>query len=210
MRRFLVPFVLAVAAVVVGFFLGTAWKPEKEEPPPAEVVERHSPNVIVAVRGLARLEGAEYHIERVVDLKERQSRLHGLIEAEDAILLVAVGKVVAGVDLSELIEADVVVDESGKRVRLRLPPAQVFSARLDSSRTYVHTRKTDALAVRQEDLETKARARAEATLEQAAVEGGILRRSEINVQRTVTLLLHSLGFEHVEVTFRSPRTETEP
>ncbi len=41
---------------------------------------RPTPSVITAVRDLARLETAEVHVEKVVDLTDRQSRFFGLIE----------------------------------------------------------------------------------------------------------------------------------
>ncbi|HSC88606.1 MAG TPA: DUF4230 domain-containing protein [Polyangiaceae bacterium] len=175
-------------------------KPEVEKPENVTTVVP-SPSVIVAVRELARLEGAVFHVERVVDLKETQSKFMGLIQAEDAILLVAAGDVVAGVDLSQLVEADIHADASGRRVSLRLPRAVVLGRHIDNERTYVHTRTTGMLATRRENLETKARQEAERTLEKAALDGGILRVAETSVRRTVEGLLRSLGFQEVEVEF---------
>ncbi|MBM4434817.1 MAG: hypothetical protein FJ028_06925 [Chloroflexi bacterium] len=53
---------------------------------------RPSPSVVLAVRDLARLESVEYHVERVIDLRDRQSLLFGLVRTRDAILFVAVGR----------------------------------------------------------------------------------------------------------------------
>src|SRR5690242_15030469 len=96
------------------------------------------PDVITEVRELSRIEGVSYHVERVVDLKDKQQSLFGLVTAEDAILLVASGDVVAGVDLARLKPEDVTVSADRRTVTLHLPPAEVFSARLDNDRTYVH------------------------------------------------------------------------
>jgi hypothetical protein len=200
----LVALVALGLAAGLGFYFGGR---TSEEKPDVETVVRPSPSVIVAVRELARLEGAEYHIERVVDLREKQSRLFGLVEAEDAILLVAAGEVRAGVDLEEIGEGDLKVDEARHSVSLILPRARVFSRSLDGDRTYVHTRSTGLLATRKESLETRARQEAERTLEEAALEGGILRTAEQSVRRTVTGLLRSLGFVEIDVHFRG---EGEP
>jgi hypothetical protein len=159
------------------------------------------PDVITQVRELSRLEGVSYHIERVVDLKDEQRSLMGLVVADDAILLVASGEVVAGVDLGRLTPEDVVVGADRRSVTIRLPPAEVFSARLDNERTYVHTRKTDLLAKRTEALETRARQAAEQTLRAAAEDAGITKRAEESVARTVRSLVRSLGFEEVRVDF---------
>lgn len=170
---------------------------------PANVtVVRPTPQVIVAVRDLARLESAQYHLERVIDLREQQSRLFGLVESEDAILLVAAGDVTAGVDLTQLRDGDVIVDPVKGEATILLPPAQVLSTRLDNERTYVHTRRTDVLARRRENLETRARQEAERTLQQAAVEGGVLARAQRNAERTVETLVRSLGYTKVSVRTR--------
>lgn len=172
-------------------------------PAPSELVEvRPTPSVIVAIRDLARLESASYHMERIIDLTSRQRRLFGFVEAEDTILLVAAADVVAGVDLSELSGESVVIDDD--HVVITLPAAVVFSARLDNERTYVRLRQTDLLARRSEDLETRARREAERTLRDAAIEAGILPRAERNARRTVESLVRSLGLEDVEVRFADP------
>jgi hypothetical protein len=160
------------------------------------------PDVITQVRELSRLEGVSFHVERVIDLKDKQQSMFGLVESEDAILLVASGDVVAGIDLGRLKPEDVAVSADRRSVTIKLPHAEIFSARLDNERTFVHTRKTDLLAQRKESLETEARQAAEKTLRSAAEEGGILKRADESVARTVRALVKSLGFETVKVDFR--------
>lgn len=166
------------------------------------ITVRPSPDVLRAVQDLARLETVSFHMERVVDLRETQSRAWGLIEAEDAILLVAVGDVVAGVDLSALRPEDLSVSGDRARATVTLPHATVFSARLDNARTYVHSRTTDTLARRQEQLESRARQEAERSIAAAAEEAGILARAEQNAARTVTSLLRGMGVADVTVRWR--------
>jgi hypothetical protein len=164
---------------------------------------RSGPSVVVAVRDLARLQSVEYHVERVIDLRDRQSLLFGLIRTQDAILFVAVGQVTAGVDLNELGERDVVVDRERGAAVITLPPARVQAVRLDNERSWVYARVTDALARRREDLETRARREAERTLEQAALDAGILQRARTNAEHTVAALVRSLGYTTVTVTSRT-------
>lgn len=163
---------------------------------------RYTPSVVTAVKDLARLETVEYHVERVIDLRDQQSLLFGLIHTQDAILFVAVGQVTAGVDLNELADGDVVVDQARNAVRIALPPARVLSTRLDNEHSWVYARTTDALAQRHEDLETRARQQAEKSLEQDAIDTGILARARDNAERTVAAFVRSLGYESVTVTSR--------
>lgn len=201
--------VIARLLLVLGMLAGAAWAGYRwagstaEPPPPTEQTVVHpGATVVVAVQQLSRLESTAYHVERVIDLQQTQTRFFGLVEAKDAILLVAAGDVTAGIDLSLLGERDVDVDHATKTVRIVLPRAQVFSTRIDNARTYVHTRDTDLLANQQLNLESKARAEAERTFHQAALQSGILLSAERSARKTVHALLSSLGFLTIEITFR--------
>lgn len=174
--------------------------------PPASTtvtVVAPSVNVVLAIRDLARLETNTFHIERVVDLSDQQTRLFGLVEAKDALLLVAVGDVVAGVDLQKVGEADVTADPAQKRVTVRLPAPEIFSTTLDNDKTRVFLRKTDALAQRHEDLEGRARREAAAGMEKAERDGGILDRARGGADKAVRALLRSAGFEQITLEWRA-------
>lgn len=193
---------IAIGAATGLFVARRGAEPVTARPNVTEV--RASPDVITAVRQLARLEGVVFYLERVIDVREKQSRFFDLVQAEDAILLVAAGEVTAGVDLGALRPGDVVTDPARETVILTLPRATVLSRRLDNNRTYVHTRRTDTWAVQQEHLETRARQEAERTLEEAALQAGILQHAEESVGRTVESLLRSLGYRQIEIRFRDP------
>jgi hypothetical protein len=165
----------------------------------AEVVP--TPDVVLAVHSLGRLETESYHMERVVDLTDHQTHLFGLVSTRDAILLVAVGDVVAGVDLEHLV-GDVDADWEHRRVTLRLPPPAVFSSTLDEQATRVYSRTTDLIASRHEDLESRARAEAARTMEKAAIDHGLLDRARGDAERVMTGLLRSLGFSDVHVEWK--------
>ena len=190
----------------LGFALSRASSMLAEHAPRASSTTtevRGSSPIVTAIRDLAILETASYHMERVIDLRDRQSHLFGLFESEDAVLLVAASDVVAGVDLTSMQDGDIVFDPIRHTARVQLPPPQILSSHLDSERTYVHSRQTDTLARRAEALETRARIEAEHTLRDAAIEAGILQRARNNAARTIQTLVQSLGFTSVEVEFRS-------
>lgn len=190
---------LATAVVVVAAVLVVL---QAILPRGGTTIVRSTPSVVTAVRDLSRLESVQYHVERVIDLRDEQSLLFGLIKTQDAILLVAVGDVIAGVDLSELQDGDVTADPATGSVRVVLPPARVLVTRLDNEHTWVYARITDRLAQRHEDLETRARQEAESTLAQSALDEGILDRARRNAEQTVTTLVRSLGYTDVSVTSR--------
>jgi hypothetical protein len=189
--------IVAVLSAVVVLWLA-------RRPRPVETVVRPSPDVIVAVRDLARLETASYHIEKVLEIEDRQAIAWGLIDAKDALLLVAVGEVVAGVDLEKIDDRAVSTDWAARRVSIRLAPPEIFHARLDNGATHVYSRKTDALAKRNESLEGEARKRAEQSMRQAAIDAGILGRARSQAERSLRATLRGLGFVEIEITWREP------
>lgn len=214
----MLPFLVGGAALCLGIGLGLfalkSWTtPPKPLIPPASssvTVVRPTPDVLLAVRDLARLESASFHMERVIDLSDKQSKVWGMITTEDAILLVAVAEVSAGIDLQKLTAADVVVDTARRTARIELPAPEVLHAALDNEKTYVHSRKTGTLAERKENLESRARREAERTLVESARQAGLLSRAAENGRRTVEALVHSLGYDKVEVTVRSPNEPSAP
>jgi hypothetical protein len=201
-RGALVVLVLAACAMGAGSATCGYYACNPPAPPTETTIVRPTPDVIVAMRDLARLESASFHMERVIDLRDRQERLFGLVQADDAILMVAAGDVVAGVDLTEMRDGDVVIDPDSHTATITLPPPRVLSTSLDNERTFVHTRSTDTMARRREDLETRARQEAERTIGQSAIEAGILDRARENAGRTIETLVRSLGYQRVEIRWR--------
>lgn len=217
-RQAILPFVVGGAALCLGIGVGlfaikSCTTPPAPLLPPMSssvTVVRPTPDVLVAVRDLARLESASFHMERVIDLSDKQTKLWGMVATEDAILLVAVAEVSAGIDLQKLSSADVVVDPARRTARIELPAPEVLHAALDNDKTYVHSRKTGTLADRRENLESRARKEAEHTLIDAAKQAGLLDRASDNARRTVEALVHSLGYDKVEVTVRPPEPLKTP
>ncbi|WP_437543316.1 DUF4230 domain-containing protein [Sorangium sp. So ce327] len=199
-----------IALLVVALFASVGFgalvvAPRLGGPAPAPssvVVARPSPALVIAIRDLSRLETTEVHVEKVVDLADRQNRLFGLVQATDALLLVAVGHVTIGVDLARIGEGDIAMDPETGVARLTLPAPEVFSTRLDEDETYVYTRSTSLLARRNEQLEARARKEATAAIEKAALEGNVMARAKAQAERQITALATQLGAKRVEIRWR--------
>lgn len=189
--------VAAAVAVVVHLAMSAA-----PQPATTRTELKPTPDVLLAVKSLARLETQSYHLERVIDLTDHETHVFGLVQSKDAILLVAVGDVVAGVDLEHVTAGDVDTDWPNQRVTLRLPPPSVFSAALDEKATRVYSRSTDLLASRHEDLEERARGEAVRSMEKSAVAQGILDRARRDAERALTGLLRSIGFGDVRIEWK--------
>ncbi len=163
---------------------------------------RPSATLLVAMRDVSKLETTELHLEKVIDLTDKQNNFFGLIEGTDNLLLVASGDVTVGVDLGKLTEGDVAMDPKTKVATIKLPPPEIFSSRLDEKRTYVYTRSTSIAARRNEQLETRARQEAVAAIEKAAKESDVMERAKKQAERQLRALAMALGASDVVVTWK--------
>jgi hypothetical protein len=186
LRTSLIALAAAVTLVVGAYVLST-------RTPPPDPGLRPTSSVVIAVRDLARLETTELHIEKVIDLTDTQSRFFGLIEGTDAILLVAAGDVTVGVDLGKVSDQDVTLDPKTHKATLRLPEPEIFSTRLDESKTYVYARTTSLVARRNEHLEENARREAAQAMEKAAREGDTMERAKRQAEKELKSLGVALG-----------------
>ena len=187
-------------AAVLGLGIAVLFPPTPAGPKNLQV--KPTPSLLTAVKDLARLETTEVHVEKVIDLTDRQSRLFGLIQATDAILLVAVGRATIGVDLGKLREGDITMDPDSKAAKLRLPSPELLGAALDERATYVYTRSTSTLARRNEGLESQARREAVAAIEKAATTEEVMARAKGQAERQLRSLVTQLGAKSVEISWR--------
>jgi Protein of unknown function (DUF4230) len=158
-------------------------------------IDVSQPTVVDRIQRLQRLETVIYTMDKIVTGAKENPLLPNFL-AGDRLLMLVHGEVVAGIDFANLKPGDVKV--GGKQIRLRLPPPQIFSTRIDSGKTRVYSRQTGLLVSTDPDLETQVRQEAERQLQEAAMADGILRNAQQNAASTITSLLQGLGFERIE------------
>ena len=114
----------------------------------------------------------------------------------EEVILVAVGDVEAGVNLSDLTEDDVQVGE--KTVTLRMPEPEISSGALNEEETRLYDRDQGILRIRaDETLVEEARQEAQDELVAAARQNDIRATAELNAEDTVRTFLTTLGYEEV-------------
>jgi uncharacterized protein DUF4230 len=168
---------------------------------PTPTVYPDAVTVILQVRSLARLETAQYTVEKVITAQTGQGALAPLFG--DRLLFVAHGEVIAGVDMSRLQPSDVIITPDGK-VTLVLPAAEVFVAALDNEKSYVYDRQTGLLTKGEPTLETLARQAAEEEIKKGALEDGILNLAQTNAGAFLERFLRSLRFTDVNILQATP------
>jgi hypothetical protein len=158
-------------------------------------IDVSQPTVVDRIQRLQRLETVIYTMDKIVSGAKENPVLPNFL-AGDRLLMLVHGEVVAGIDFSNLKPGDVSVD--GRQIRLRFPPPQIFSTRIDSAKTRVYSRQTGLLVPTDPDLETQVRLEAERQLQEAAMADGILRNAQQNAASTIKSLLQGLGFEKID------------
>jgi len=199
------------AAFVAIAAMGFGWL--RTDPPPvrpSEITVAHAgPTVVRELRALSKLETASIRVEKVIDMKDHQRHIHGLVEANDTLLFVAAGEVVLGVDLGKVGEADVSFDETTKRATIALPQPEVFSTRFDEEHSYVHSRKTDLLADRNEGLEAAARREATKAFAASGREPRAVEMARSRAEEQLRALAKAWGASDLVVTWQTPKGEVD-
>ncbi|MBI3475175.1 MAG: DUF4230 domain-containing protein [Acidobacteria bacterium] len=153
------------------------------------------PTVVDRIQKLQRLETVVYTMDKIVTGEKGSAILPDFL-AGDRLLLMVHGEVIAGIDFQMLKASDVTVN--GKKVRMKIPQAQVLVTRLDSSKTRVYSRQTGLLVPTDPNLESQVRDDAERELRRSALADGILQKAQENARATMMSLIRSMGFEEVE------------
>jgi hypothetical protein len=163
-------------------------------------IDTSVPAVVDKIQKLNRLETVVYSIDTVVEGNKTSPVLPDVL-AGDKLLLVVHGQSIAGIDLAQLKPEDVKIDGApgSESIHVTLPASQIFVTTLDNEHTRVYTRSTGLLVQADQNLESETREKAQQQLAQAALADGILDAARKNGRATVTALLYSLGFQHVEV-----------
>jgi hypothetical protein len=152
------------------------------------------PTVINQIKPLGQLHTASYFLSTVVDTQMPVGALNQI----QRVLLVACGKVDAGIDLSKLQPQDIIT--TGDKVTIRLPQAEVLTSQLFDDRkcTYVVVREEGILLPPNTVLETAAREAAVANFKETALANGVLEQARLNAEGEVRRLLTLLGYRDIQ------------
>jgi len=159
-------------------------------------IDLSQPAVVQRIQRLQRLETVVYSMEKIVTGTQDNAYLPKFLGG-DSILLIVHGEVTAGIDLAKLDESKIKI--SGRSIEIDLPPAEIFSTRIDNGRTRVYSRETGLFTTPDPNLESEARREAERQIGQSAIASGILKTAADNGRANLTGLLEALGFQTVVV-----------
>jgi hypothetical protein len=197
--------ILALVIVVLGVALGLGLArfgsslpivgPLLGEKPPRTTT---GPVVVEGIKELDQLATVRW-TESVPVTRETGGDILDRLFSGEKVIVIATGKVEAGVDLGDIDKDQVSVN--GDSVTIDLPEPEILSASLDEERTRVYDRDFSPLNFRpDDDLVEEARLQAVQKITDAARENEILDTAEHNAEDSVRAFVTTLGFE--EVRFR--------
>ncbi|MBX7213179.1 MAG: DUF4230 domain-containing protein [Thermoflexales bacterium] len=165
-------------------------------PSTATVIVR--PPVINQVKALSDLTSASTTMSTIAEAQ--QARVGNVIY--ERLVLLACGRVKAGIDLSKLREEDISVSTDGRSVSLRLPRAELLDVYLidDSTQpcyTRVYDRTNLILLPSSKDLEAQAREQALKAIRETALQSGVLSEADRNARSVIERVLRASGFDTV-------------
>jgi hypothetical protein len=182
----------AIDSANPGKIAGTAFAPAT-----ATVLVR--PPAIIQVRALADLTTASTTLSTIAEAQ--QARIGNILY--ERLILLACGRVKAGIDLSKLRDQDVRVSPDGRKVTIVLPKAELLDTYLiDDSTQPCHTRVYDRtnliLLPSSKDLEGQAREQALKAMRETALQAGVLNDADRNARGVIERVLKAAGYETVE------------
>ena len=199
----LITFLLAVSLVIISVSVGVGLARYGSNLPvvgwlfgEGQPQTTTSPVVLEGIQKLDRLDTVRMTQSIVVTKETGGTELRRFLTGEE-VILVAVGDVEAGVNLSDLTEEDVQVEE--KIVTLRMPEPEISSVSLDEEQTRLYDRDQGILRLRpDETLVEEARQEAQDELVAAARQNDIRATAERNAEDTVRTFLTTLGYKEVQ------------
>jgi hypothetical protein len=175
-----------------------------------------SSSVVQQMQKVSRLETGVFTVQSVIEYESEKPddilRRHLPEElVGESLLLIAQGKVVAGIDLSKLSEQDVTISEGGTKLTVRLPAVEILSVDMDAKNTRTYSHNRGLLAPENISLADEARVQAESRILATACEQDIMQFATDSSLQAMQQFLGMLDFETVEVIpARVPACPDEP
>lgn len=190
---------LIAGAVAVGLQLGNPFG--------TRTVDHSAPPVILDLRDLADHHAAQGQFEVTIDQEKDVQWVPSVIAGERT-QFVAVATVDAVVDFTSLSDGAVQVSDDGSSVVVTLPPAYLTDPVFDRELSHVMNRDRgllDRVGGMFSDNPTSEEGLYEAADEKiaaAAAATDLTARAEANTAAMLEAMLHSMGFEQVEIRFQ--------
>lgn len=175
-------------------FVGELFKPQLITP------QVEIPTLIVSrIKGIQELTTTVQTMETIVPASAER-KLGDISLATTRLLYIARGEIRAGIDLSQLTEADIEVNKN--RIKINLPPSKILDSKIDVNNSRVYDYDRGFLNLGPDlapQLQTIAQKKTLVEIINTACSEGILHTANERAKETITQLLSSTGYEQIEI-----------
>ena len=204
----LVALVAAIAVLIAGLLVLSAVHllPQLRNPFAETTTDRSGPVLLKSITALSRYEAASGSFQVVVDLSKQTSFLPSFLEGSDT-LFIGQGTEIAYVDFSRLNGQEIKVSPDRTAVTITLPSAQLEPAVLNVSQSYVYAQQQGLLNrvgnffSGNPNSQQQVYILAQQKIQNAAKQSPLLAEAQKNTTGMLEGMMHSLGFQQVNVTF---------
>jgi hypothetical protein len=204
----LVALVAAIAVLIAGLLVLSAVHllPQLRNPFAETTTDRSGPVLLKSITALSRYEAASGSFQVVVDLSKQTSFLPSFLEGSDT-LFIGQGIEIAYVDFSRLNGQEIKVSPDRTAVTITLPSAQLEPAVLNVSQSYVYAQQQGLLNrvgnffSGNPNSQQQVYILAQQKIQNAAKQSPLLAEAQKNTTGMLEGMMHSLGFQQVNVTF---------
>jgi hypothetical protein len=200
----------AAAGILIVALSAVHLLPQLRNPFATTTTVRSEPVILKSITNLSRYEAASGSFEVVVDLTSRNGILPSFLAGSET-LFVGQGTDIAFVDFSQLKSRAVTMNANRTAVTIVLPKAQLEPAVLNVSQSYVYAQQ-QGLFNRignffsgNPNSQQQVYILAQQRIQTAAKQSPLLAEAQKNTVGMLDSMLTSLGFQHVTVTFGTPR-----
>ncbi|BCX03224.1 MAG: hypothetical protein KatS3mg053_1162 [Candidatus Roseilinea sp.] len=149
---------------------------------------------------LGDLSTVEYTASTVVERTRQRRGIGGILLGSDRVVIMALGRIRAGVDLSKIKPSDVQIN--GRQIKIKVPRAQVLTVELLPEASRVFDSQRSWLFSEYEGLELEALDEARRKLRaEAERNAAMLEIAETMTRLQLAEFLRKAGFEQVEIEF---------
>jgi hypothetical protein len=198
----------AIAVVIVLALVLSAVHllPQLRNPFAETTTDRSQPVLLKSITALSRYEAASGTFQVVVDLSRHTAFLPSFVEGSQT-LFIGNGSDIAFVDFSQLRSKAIAVSANRTAVTIKLPPARLEPAALDVGQSYVFAEQQGLLNrignffSGNPNSQQQVYILAQQKIQDAARRSPLISQAEKNTVGMLGGMLHSLGFQQVNVTF---------
>lgn len=149
---------------------------------------------------LGSLASVRFNVSTIVT-EERQQLL-----GTDRVLLMVVGDVLMGIDLSQIAQEDVQIE--GRKISIALPPASIIGVELQLEKSQIYDSSSALIWSDYTGLEKTAIGRAQRQIyDHAATDPNMIQTTELLAKLQLSEFLKKAGFKDVDITYKEQTSQ---